>query len=93
MNRGGTHRWFSAGLGALAAHTVQARHPAYDLIITRHYEDPLQYSRIPWQIHVDDRVRRLKVEPSRARVGREERATCRVTLKLVHQLLPLLLRD
>src|SRR5262245_66040869 len=49
--------------------------------------------RIPRQIDVDNGVCCLQVEPGRACVGREEYAACRVTLKLVHQLLPLALWD
>ena len=51
-----------------------------------------QHGRIPGQIDVDDRVRRLKVEPGGTGVGREEQAAGRIVLKLVHQLLPLFLR-
>ena len=47
--------------------------------------------RIPRQIDVDDGIRGLKVEPRRARVGREEHAAGRVALKLVHELLTSLL--
>jgi hypothetical protein len=41
---------------------------------------------------VDDSIRCLEVESRGARVGREEQAACRITLKLVDQLMPLFLR-
>jgi len=53
----------------------------------------LKNGRIPRQIDIDYGIRRLEVEPRRARVGGEEHATGRIVLKLVHQLLPLFLRD
>src|SRR5271156_4210215 len=46
---------------------------------------------VPRKIHIDDRVRRLKVEPGRARVRGEKHAACRIALKLIHQQLTLLL--
>ena len=53
----------------------------------------LQQRRVPGQVHIDDRIGSLKVEPRRARVGREEEAAGGIVLKLMDQLLALFLRD